>query len=386
MKRLFRITEIISRIIVGFVFLFSGFVKAVDPLGSTYKFIDYFYAFKLPWLEPTAFILSIILSSLEFTIGFCLLLFIQNRLANWGALLFMIVFTPLTLWLAISDPVQDCGCFGDAIILTNWQTFYKNVIIIALTILSFICRNSIIRWVKYKTEWTVTLIIVLLISGFSWYNYRHLPVIDFRPYKIGTYIPDKMVIPEGALADQYEQYFTLVDTVTGEEKIIEIARYTADSTYWFKGTTWKFISAGEPELIKKGYEPPIHDFTIVSLEGDDITEYVLSDSGYYFLLVAYDLKKSKIKNQLKITNLHKKAISNGYKFIGLTSVTTDEILKFKTSHNVPYDFYITDPITLKTIVRANPGLVLLHKGTILAKWHSNDIPDFKNIQENYIKE
>jgi uncharacterized membrane protein YphA (DoxX/SURF4 family) len=385
LKKIFKITAIISRILVGLVFIFSGFVKAVDPLGSTYKFIDYFHAFNMPWLEPAAFPLSIALSGLEFLIGVCFLLFIQNKWATWGALLFMVFFTPLTLWLALNNPVHDCGCFGDAIILTNWQTFYKNIFISALVIISFIYKNSLTGWLKLKTEWLITAIIAILITSFSWYNYQHLPVMDFRPYKIGTHIPDKMIIPEGAPANVYVQYFTLHDTLSGKQISIESKLYVSDSTYWGKSTTWKFISTTEPKLIKEGYQPPIRDFSIVSLSGVDITQPVLSDTGYYFVLVAYDLKKSKTKYQSKINTLYNQAVADNHKFICLTSVTRNEIEQFKTTNKATYDFYLTDPITLKTIIRANPGLAILHEGTILAKWHSNDIPDYKKIKTKYLK-
>lgn len=380
----FRVITIISRILVGLVFIFSGFVKAIDPLGSNYKFIDYFAAFNMPWLESIALPLAFILSGLEFLIGVCLLLFIQNKLSNWGALLFMLVFTPLTLWLAISNPVHDCGCFGDALILTNWQTFYKNVVIIILTIFSFRGRNCFKPWMKKLSEWIITVTIAVLITLFSYYNLEHLPLIDFRPYKVGTHIPDKMVIPEGAPADEYEQFFTLLDTVTGKEISVESKVYTKDSTYWGKSSVYKYISSTEPRLIKQGYTPPIHDFTITSLNGDDITDAVLEDTGYYFLLVAYDLKKSRTDNQILINSIYDQARIDGYEFIGLTSVSEPEIKDFKQAHNVRYDYYVTDPITLKTIIRSNPGLVLLHKGTIMAKWHSNDIPSYENIKKLHI--
>ena len=385
MKKILNIIVIISRILVGLVFIFSGFVKAVDPLGSTYKFIDYFNAFNMPWLEPAAFPLSIALSSSEFLLGVCLLLFIQNKLATWGALLFMAFFTPLTLWLALTNPVHDCGCFGDAIILTNWQTFYKNIFISAFVIISFIYRNSLTGWLKLKTEWLITAIIAILITGFSWYNYRHLPVLDFRPYKIGTHIPDKMKIPEGAPSNVYKQYFTLIDTISGKQISIESKLYLSDSIYWGKSTTWKFISTTEPKLVKAGYKPPIRDFSIVSLSGVDITQLVLSDTGYYFVLVAYDLKKSETKNQPKINMLYNQVVADNHKFICLTSVSANEIDQFKTTNNATYDFYLSDPITLKTIVRANPGLIILHEGTILAKWNSNDIHGYDKIKMKYLK-
>jgi len=386
MKKAFNLISNLSRILAGLVFIFSGFVKAVDPLGSTYKFIDYFHAFNLPWLEPTAFILSITLSGMEFLIGVCLLLFIQNKLANWGAFLFMVIFTPLTLWLALTNPVQDCGCFGDAIILSNWQTFYKNIIISAFVILSFINRNSVISRARYKTEWLITAITAMVITIFSLYNYRHLPVIDFRPYKIGTHIPDKMIIPEGAAANVYEQYFTLLDTLSGKQISIESRDYINDSTYWKTSTSWKFISTTDPVLKEKGYEPAIHDFSITSLSGEDITQSVLLDSGFYFILIAYDLSKSETDCQADINKLYNLVVADNHKFICLTSVTRSEIEQYKSMHKADYDFYVTDPITLKTIIRANPGLVILHEGTILAKWHSNDIPDYKAIKAKYLKQ
>lgn len=381
---LFRLFVKISQVIVGLIFIFSGFVKAVDPLGSNYKFIDYFDAFSMPWLEPIALPLAFVLSGLEFTIGLCLVLSIRNNLANWSALLFMIFFTPLTLWLAFSDPVHDCGCFGDAIILTNWQTFYKNVIILALIIISFRKRKEFTPWIKTSIEWILTISIAMLITLFSFYNLWHLPVMDFRPYKVGTHIPDKMIVPEGVPVDEYEQYFTLTDTVSGKQISIESKKYVKDSTYWGKTSVWKFNSSSEPVLIKKGYQPPIHDFTITSLDGAEITDAVLSDTGYYFLLVAYDLNKTNTKSQKIINTLYEQAINNGNNFICLTSSTKDFINEFKNRSEILYDFYTTDPITLKTIIRSNPGLVLLKQGTIIEKWHYNDIPEYHEIKQNYM--
>ncbi|HNW69425.1 MAG TPA: DoxX family protein [Bacteroidales bacterium] len=384
LKNTVKVLSIISRLIIGLVFTFSGFVKAVDPLGSNYKFIDYFDAFGMPWLNTLALPLAFILSGLEFLIGICLLIGIQNKLAHWGALIFMVIFTPLTLWLALTNPVHDCGCFGDAVILTNWQTFYKNIFILILLIISFVYRNKFKPWVKKPVEWVITVCFAVIITIFSYFNLEHLPVIDFRPYKIGTHIPDKMIIPKGAPADVYEQYFTLRDTVTGKEISVESKVYVKDSSYWGKKSVYKYVSSTDPVLIKQGYVPPIHDFTIESPEGDDITADVLADSGYYFIVVAYDLNKSRTKNQALINSIYEQAVKENNKFICLTSVSTNEISAFKQKNNARYDFYLTDPITLKTIVRSNPGLVLLHKGTILAKWHSNDIPSYSEINQKYM--
>jgi hypothetical protein len=194
-----------------------------------------------------------------------------------------------------------------------------------------------------------------------------------------------MIIPEGAAVNVYEQYFTLLDTLSGKQISIESNIYINDSTYWKKGTPWRFISTTDPVLIEKGYEPAIHDFSITSLSGEDVTQSVLSDTNYYFVLVAYDLKKSETECQEEINLLHEQAVAGNNKFICLTSVTKNEIEEFKSRQNAGYDYYVSDPITLKTIIRANPGLVLLYKGTILAKWHSNDIPDYNTIKTRYLK-
>ena len=236
-----------------------------------------------------------------------------------------------------------------------------------------------------NSEWLITALATFFITGFALFSYRHLPVIDFRPYKIGANIPEGMAIPADAPPSVYEQYFTLLDTVSGKKVSIESNIYVNDSTYWKKGTTWKFISTTEPVLVKRGYQPAIHDFSISSLSGEDITGKVLTDTGYYFIVVAYDLKKSEIKYQPEINSLYNKAVADNNKFICLTAVTDSEIEQFKIAHNAVYDFYITDQITLKTIIRANPGLIILHKGIIIAKWASNDIPDYNKIKKKYLK-
>lgn len=384
-NKIFRSTGFAAQVIAGLVFIFSGFVKAVDPLGSTYKFIDYFFAFNMSWLEPAAFTLAIMLSGLEFLIGICLLLFIFNRLANTGALIFIILFTPLTLWLALTDPVQDCGCFGDAIILSNWQTFYKNLIISGIVVLSFINRNNISQKVKPVIQWSLAGIAALSVTLFSLYNYAHLPVLDFRPYRIGASIPEGMIIPEGAPANVYEQFYTLKDTLSGREISIGSNEYLTDSTYWKRGTVWQFLSASEPVLVEKGFEPPIHDFSITSQSGEDITRTILSDTGYTFILVSYDLKKADTENQNAINYLYHQVVADGSNFICLTASPSDETEQFRFIFDIPYDFYSTDPITLKTIIRANPGLVIIKNGVVKAKWNHNDIPEYEIIRSTILE-
>lgn len=364
----------ISRFIVGIVFIFSGFVKAIDPLGSTYKFVDYFEAFGLDSLSVLALPLAILLSSLEFVIGFSLLFATRKKITSWLLLLFMSFFTILTLILAIYNPVTDCGCFGDTIIMTNWQTFWKNVFIMVLTIIIFINRDKFESNWRLKTQWSFIFIPFLFSVLLSVYCYNNLPIIDFRPYSEGTFIPEKMIIPEDAPKAEYET--VLVYQKNGVEK-----EFTMEN---LPDSTWEWVST-ENIQISEGYVPPIHDFTISTPGGNDITEIILNDNKFTFLLVAYDLKKASTKNMDEINKLANFAQESvNCNFICLTSSLESEIESFKQETNAPFMFFNTDEITLKTIVRSNPGLVLLKKGTILGKWHHNNTPTIEEIKENYI--
>ena len=366
---------IICRILIGIVFIYSGFVKGVDPLGSTLKFIDYFVAFGVGFLEPIAFPLAILMCTAEFVIGICLLSGIRIKFATWAALLLMSFFTPLTLVAAIYNPVSDCGCFGDAIILTNWQTFWKNIIIIIPVIFIFLFRKKIKPIYNNFTEWSIAGIAFLFLVFVSIYSYRHLPLIDFRPYKVGANIPEQMKIPEDAESDIYE-------TILYYEKNSVVKAFTLENYPW-EDTTWTFVDQ-ESKLIKEGYIPPIHDFNIITLDGIEITDKVLNDNNYSFLLVAYNLKKSNIKAIQKANDLAIYCSQNNHSFYALTSSATSEIEELKNTVEIYFDFYTTDETTLKTITRSNPGLLLIKEGIIIAKWHYNDFPTIKELGKNYL--
>ncbi len=373
---------IASRILVGLVFIFSGFVKAVDPWGSTYKFIDYYHdAFKLDFLDFTALPFAFILSALEFITGIALVFNIFTKVFIWIAMAFMIVFTPLTLYLAIANPVHDCGCFGDAVVTTNWQTFNKNIIILAFTVFVFVFRKDFFASFSIKIQEIILSVTVILIFGFQLWNFNHLPVIDFRPYKIGTHIPDKMVIPANAPKDEYQMFMTLKDTVLNKEIEVEMQQYTKDSTYWCKSTKYKFIKQTEPKLIKRGYTPPIHDLIIKNTIGDNILDSVLNDNNYNFWLITYSIKNSNLNGLIKGNEIAHYCKGKGIKFYFITASNENDIKDvFPQIPNCILDSYTCDPITLKTIVRAHPGLVLLKKGTIINKWHYKDFPDTSELQ------
>lgn len=365
----------ISRIITGAVFIFSGFVKAVDPLGSTYKFTDYFIAFHIRFLEQIALPLAIILASVEFLIGISMLLGYRYKIASWVLLVFMICFTVLTFILALTNPVSDCGCFGDAIILTNWQTFIKNIILLPFVVLIFIFRKRISPSYPALTEWIYLSVFALLVIAFQVNALRHLPLIDFRPYSIGTDIPEKMVFPEGAQTDEYKTYLYY-------EKDGQVKEFTEDNFPW-QDSTWKFVDS-KHILIKKGYEPSIHDFSVTDQNGFDHTELLLKDTGYSMLLISYDIRQAD-ENALKTANdLAALCSENNCSFYCLTASSGNDIEEVRSAYDLDFKFYTADEITLKTIIRANPGLVLLKEGTILGKWHHRDYSLLMDSGRNWL--
>ncbi|MFO7827690.1 MAG: DoxX family protein [Bacteroidales bacterium] len=364
----------ISRLILGIVFIFSGFVKAVDPLGSTYKFIDYFDAFSLEFLSFAAFPLAVLLSALEFVIGFSLIFATKQKITAWITLIFIGFFTILTFFLAIFNPVTDCGCFGDAIIMSNWETFWKNVFLMIFTIIVFINRKKFEIYWKSSRQWLIIIITFIFIVSVSLYSYNNLPIIDFRPYNVGANIPEKMIIPEDAPKAEYE-------TKLLYEKGGKIVEFSLDN---LPDSTWEWVET-KNILVKEGYTPPIHDFSIQTPDGNDITDIILNDPKFTFLMIAYDLNKANTKNIEQINQLAQYCQKSGKcNFICLTASVESEINEFKKETEAPYMFYSTDEITLKTIVRANPGIVLLKKGIVLNKWHHRNLPDVDEIEDNYI--
>ena len=237
----------LCRILVGAVFIYSGFVKGVDPWGSTYKFIDYFNAFHLSGLNSAALVFAFLLALFEFTVGASLLLNIRTRWAAWGALLFMAVFTPLTFLLALTNPVSDCGCFGDAVTLTNWQTFWKNIVLLACAIFVFLYRKRFVPAINALFQWVFIMLSGAFILSVAFHGRTRLPIIDFRPYAIGTDIPASMRIPEGEEPDQYAMTLDYRNKQTGE-----VHTFTEENYPWQDTLNWEYVSSTE-HLVKKGF-------------------------------------------------------------------------------------------------------------------------------------
>lgn len=360
-----KITINIIRFLLALTFIFSGFVKAVDPLGTQYKINDYLIAWGMKDVVPDIMTLgaSVLLCTVEFMIGICLLFAIHRRLVSRITLALIVVMTAITLWLAITNPISDCGCFGDAIVLTNWQTFWKNVILLAAT--AVICRWStdMVRMISITNQWIVfnySALFILAVAGWSLWT---LPLFDFRPYHIGANIQEGMTIPEGAPQPQFETTFILEKDGVQKE-------FTTDN---YPDSTWTFIDSKTVQTAE-GYIPPIHDFSILSNEGEDITEEVLSNEGYTFLLISPHLENANDSEFDRINQINEYSKQQGYPFYCLTASTQRAIDRWLEMTGAEYPFFATDEITLKTIIRSNPGLVLLHGGTVIGKWSHNSLP------------
>ncbi len=368
-----RLVASISRTLLGLVFVFSGAVKAIDPLGTVYKIEDYLKAFGgfftelLPLAEVAAWGLII----LELLLGVCMLLNIRTQWTSWLALLFYLVMTPLTLYIALTNPVSDCGCFGDAVVLTNWQTFWKNVVLILLAILLVALRKHTRQLWSNWMELVLVVLTIVVAGAFMTWTRLHLPIKDFRPYKIGNHLPTLMEYPEDAEPDQYDISF--VYAKDGVEQTFTLENYPKGDS------TWTFVRQ-DSRLIKKGYEPPIHDLEILNADYEDLTWDILESEEPVTLVVMYDLAKadkSQIANVEALANnvelsLNDSELSLNHFYI-LTGSGTNDIINFCLEYPALSDYICTcDPVTLKTIVRANPGAIVLQNGIVIDKYNLRD--------------
>lgn len=355
------------RLLLSLTFVCSGFVKIVDPKGTQYKIEDYLQAFgfvdRIPEIIPLC--LSVLLAAFEFCIGIYMFFGIRRRLTSWLYLFFLACMTPLTLYLALVNPISDCGCFGDAFPLTNWESFGKNLVLLAMSVFVFYNRLRLPRFVSERNQWMISLysiVFAFVLAGICIYR---LPVLDFRPYHVGANIREGMEIPDGKDAPEYATTFILEKD--GVKKEFTVDDYPED-------TAWTFIDT-KTVLVKEGYVPPIHDFSMTLWQsGEDITDEVLEDGGYTFLLVIPYLESADDSNIDRINEIYDYSQEHGYAFYCLTSSDDDMIGRWQDFTGADYPFCLTDAITLKTIIRSSPGLVLMKGGTIYNKWSCNNLP------------
>ena len=366
-QRLLKMTVNLCRIIVALTFIFSGFVKAIDPIGLQYKLQDYLGAIGIPGFLPDwmLLIMAVLLAAVEFCMGIFLLFAIQRRLISKLIVVFMSIMMLITVWLVVANPVKDCGCFGDALHLTNTETLVKNIILLGCSIVIMRRPLAMFRFISESNQWIVinyTIVFIFVSSGLSLY---YLPLFDFRPYRIGTNIPRGMEIPKDAEQPQFETTFIM-------EKGEQRKEFTLND---YPDSTWKFIDSKTVQ-VKKGYIPPIHDFSIADRKtGKDLTDSVLRHKGYTFLLIAPYLERADDSNFGDIDQLYEYAQTYNIPFYCLTASTAKAIQRWKDITGAEYPFCITDETTLKTIVRSNPGLLLLKDGTIINKWSHNQLPN-----------
>lgn len=414
----------VARSLVGSLFIVSGLIKANDTVGFGYKLTEYFEpgVLNIPFLIPFATALAAFICVAEILLGVAALLGGKMKITAWALLLLIVFFTFLTFYSAYFHKVTDCGCFGDAIKLTPWQSFTKDVVLLIFVLIIFIGRNKIhlnsqredlillpisiiliasfslgllnswnFPWLfsavvlgvavllKYaikssQIEWILAIWATLASSLFCYYTYAHLPIKDFRPYKVGANILKGMEYPEGAARDSFSTKLYYQKGSELKEFTLQNAPYD-DSTWTWKDT--------KNVLVKQGYRPPIHDFSITDVEGNIVTNEFLGEEKISFMLVAYDLSKSDVSKQKEINEFALNCEKNGIHFWGLSGSSASDIDKFRHEVNAMYYYYMCDGTALKTIIRSNPGLVMLKKGTVVAKWHVNDFPKLDDLKKKY---
>ena len=367
-----RITAVnVCRFVLAATFIFSGYVKAIDPLGTLYKLKDYAAAMSLNGLLPDWALVgvAIALGALEFALGVFMLFAVRRHVVSRIMLAFMAAMTVLTLWIFVADPVKDCGCFGDALKLTNGETLLKNIVLSACAALVAWRPVDMARFISRSNQWIVRYYTVAYIVITSVYCLYTLPIFDFRPYHVGMNIKQGMEIPEGAEQPEFESTFLL-------RKNGETREFTLDN---YPDSTWEYVDTRTVQT-KKGYEPPIHDFALTSCDtGEDITEQVLTKKGYTFLLVSPRLAVADDSNFGDIDQIYEYAEENGADFYCVTASANDEIERWRDLTGAEYQFCNADETTLKTMIRSNPGLMLLKDGTIIGKWSHNALPQTDDL-------
>lgn len=356
-----------SRWFVGILFIISGLIKLNDPLGFSYKLEEYFSAdvLNIPFLEPYALAISLFVVIFEVVLGVFLLIGFKRKFTVWSLLGMIVFFTFLTFYSAYFDKVKDCGCFGDALKLTPWESFWKDVILLVFILILFKGVKHIRPIFKEKINFGLAILSVLVCVWFGYHVLNHLPSKDFRAYKIGANIPEGMVIPEDAPKPVIDYHWKF--NVNGEEQIVT----TRGSYPTVEGGDYVSV---ETETVEEGYEPPIFDFSIESAD-EDLTEAFLAEENLV-VVIAYSLEKMNPEGAKAMKLLTDKAIKNGYKVIGMSASGETAKQSVKAAYGFNFEFYLCDEKALKTVVRSNPGVLELDKGTVKQKLHWKDVDDF----------
>lgn len=362
--------RLISRIIIGSTFVFSGFVKGQDPLGFTFKLEDYLIAYDMIWAMPLVLALTIMLCAFEFTLGFALLLNLRPSLTRWLVTAMMVFFTFLTFFDAIYNPVPDCGCFGDAIILTNWQTFYKNLILMVFVIGLIVTRQYEKPTMNTGSQWVLLMAGFLAFAAFSVYSYRHLPVFDFMPWKVG-----KNMYPASDVQARY--YVTYKNNATGETKEYESHNFPYKDSTWL--SRWSFVSqrVDDPSAGLR------HELQILDSTGTDVTDTYIRNSDYQIIITMYDPHTVPQNVAKQLAPLIDYLYNSGHTPILLTAALPEEMEVIAHEYKNHVEVLNADDVVLKTMVRANPGVMLMKDGVVIDKWNWRDTPGVESLKTKF---
>jgi uncharacterized membrane protein YphA (DoxX/SURF4 family) len=372
-----------SRGFVGLLFIFSGLIKVNDPLGFGYKLQEYFEVFHLNFLSDWATGIAIVLCVLEIVLGALLLFGFWRDAVTKGLLALIVFFTFLTFVSAAFKVVTSCGCFGDAIPLTPWQSFTKDLILLVLIVFLFLHRKKI-NPVTAHPGWQSALFTLVLVTSLTlgMLTYNYLPFVDFLPYKIGANIPESMKIPAGAAQDEFLIMYQLKNKKNGETKVMSDKDYMKLEIW--KDENWEVVGTPEKELIKKGYDVKIKDLIIADASGTDYTKELIENPYYNLVVVAYDLKHT---NEDAIGEINALALNAAENFrirsVLLTSNSAQDADAFSKKTKLFMEVFYVDPVPLKSMVRANPGVLLLKNGVVINKWHYHNLPSFEKLSEQY---
>lgn len=362
------------RIAVGVLFIFSGVVKANDPMGLANKMMEFFEpsVWNMPYMIPYVLPLSILMIGFEIIAGVALLLGFAFRLFSILLLLLNIFFTFLTAYVYYWDvimhsaKVRECGCFGDCIKITNAETFWKDVaLLVASIILVIFWRRVKPLFPKYPNT-AVFVLSVFFAFGAQWWVLEHLPVYDCMPYKIGNNIWEKKQLPPDAKPAVITSMFTYQkDGVTKE--------FDQNNLPW-QDTTWVYVDRKDKVVSEAVGEAEIKDFIVNDYSGTDYTEPMLKDPGFAFLLFLKNTAKARTDNMDRLKALSEEALQKGVPFYVLSSDTKENTQAWKEKWGIKAELYTIDGTANKTALRTDPGLILIEQGTIRGKWSFRDYP------------
>ena len=368
-----KVLTTLMRLVVGGVFIFSGFTKAIDPWGTCYKITDYLNAMGLESWTSTALIIAVALAALEFVLGMCLALGTYRRSSPIIALLLLLVMTPLTLWLAVTNAVPDCGCFGDALHLSNWATFGKNLLLLMGSIYLLLFNTSLRGVYGPAVHWVVSALSFALVMSVAYYGYFYQPLIDYRPYPVGTQLLSTTIEESD---EESEDDFIFIYSKDGVEHEFTIDSLPDEEDGWEYVTRYHANRPHGKVILQNGNAQ--NAIAIMDEGGNDVTADVLGSNRRMVLLLFPDLEQVGVVNSFALNELTDAALVADAEVVGLTPATSDQIEQWQDVSMASYPIYIMDDSELKMVARGNPAVVYLEDGTI--KW-KRTLSSLENVEQ-----